>query len=258
MFFELSQFCKFFIIEPVTWIIVSLIIFLCVKNKITKYIFLTLTILMFLFFTNSYILDYVKYRLTEKYSSQGLDDDKIYDAAIVMGGFSAMNKQTGQIAFVEGRADRILEAVRLYNQGKIKKILITGDPSTLYQTDGTTNAECFLGYMENLGVPNEAFILEQYSRNTRENACNTNALIDSLNLNKENLLLITSALHIDRSLDAFSKVDIYPQVYAVGIYDHPGRFAYRSLYPSWKTAVNWAEIMNEGVGRIAYRAMGYN
>ena len=46
-----------------------------------------------------------------------------------MGGFASMNRETGQMRYEQDRADRLWEAVRLWRNGTIEKILITGDGS---------------------------------------------------------------------------------------------------------------------------------
>ncbi len=70
-------------------------------------------------------------------------------------------------------------------------------------------------------------------------------------------LLITSATHIERSLKCFAKVRLHPDYYAVNIYDAPTNINHRSFYPSWDAAVKWQELMNEWIGDIVYKMMGY-
>ncbi|WP_439100111.1 hypothetical protein [Bacteroides finegoldii] len=77
-----------------------------------------------------------------------------------MGGFASMNMQTGQMRYEQDRADRLWEAIRLWKKGQIGNILITGDPTSILQEDGTSTRDLFLNYMEELGVPCTAFILE--------------------------------------------------------------------------------------------------
>lgn len=257
MFFELAQFSKFFLISPTTWIIASLIAFFCFKRKFLKYIFLTLTIILFLVFTNPYLIEEVRYKQTMKYSKSTIKPQRIYDAAIVMGGFSSVNKETGNVIFVEDRADRLWEAIRLFKEGRINKILITGDPSTLHRPDGSSTAEIFLKYMEEFDIPREAFILEQMAINTHENAVFSKEIIIRENLNPDNLLLITSATHMDRSLKTFAKEGIYPDYYSVGLKGKPETFSHLSLYPNWKVAEEWQEILNEQIGNLSYRIAGY-
>lgn len=57
-----------------------------------------------------------------------MTEGKTWRVAIVMGGFGSMNRETGQMTYMEDRADRLWEAIRLYREGRVRQILITGDP----------------------------------------------------------------------------------------------------------------------------------
>jgi uncharacterized SAM-binding protein YcdF (DUF218 family) len=57
-----------------------------------------------------------------------------------------------------------------------------------------------------MGVPDSALVQEPTSRNTRENAVNTKQIMDQQGIRK--ILLVTSALHMPRSLKIFQKLGI--------------------------------------------------
>ena len=82
--------------------------------------------------------DYVKFLTVKKYSAIAVAPEKRYKLAIVMGGFASMNRETGQMRYEQDRADRLWEAVRLWRNGTIEKILITGDGTSIVQPDGTS------------------------------------------------------------------------------------------------------------------------
>jgi uncharacterized SAM-binding protein YcdF (DUF218 family) len=186
-----------------------------------------------------------------------MDSTKQYKIAIVMGGFASMNKATGQMRYEKDRADRLWESVRLWRNGHVEKILITGDPTSIIQSDGSSTVSLFLPYMAEMGVPPEVFILEQQAKDTRQNAVNTAALLREKGIDDADCLLITSAVHGKRSLACFAKVGIYPDYLPVNIYDKPDKINHRSFYPEWKAVVEWEEILNEWIGEWAYRVMGY-
>ncbi|MFI3267767.1 MAG: YdcF family protein, partial [Rikenellaceae bacterium] len=161
MFYEISKFFSIFI-SPITWIIILLILFFVFrKNKKLKVTFLTSTIVLFLLSTNMLLVDYVRCKTVEDYNVSTIDTTKHYRVAIIMGGFSSMNEETGAIVFENGRADRLWETVRLYKQGYVDNILITGDGATNINEDGTTTADLFLDYMEQTGVERDVFMFEQ-------------------------------------------------------------------------------------------------
>ncbi len=256
MFFELSKLLNLFI-SPISWIILLLIGIIIFKKKIYRRICIIACILVFLLFTNNLLVDYVKYQSVKAYSTAHIDTTQHYKVAIVMGGFASINKETKQLRYESDRADRLWEAVRLWRIGQVERILITGDSTSFIQEDGTSTTELFLRYMEEMGVPETTFILEQKARNTRENATYTAEILKRENITDKECLLITSATHIERSLKCFAKVGLHPDYYAVNIYDAPTNINHRSFYPSWDAAVKWQELMNEWIGDIAYKIMGY-
>lgn len=256
MFFELSKLLNFFL-SPITWILLSLIGFLVFKCKVRKRVCLLISILFFLFFTNHLLVDYIRYCTVKEYTSVSIDTAKRYKVAIVMGGFASMNVQTGQMRYEQDRADRLWEAIRLWKKGQIGNILITGDPTSILQEDGTSTRDLFLNYMEELGVPRTAFILEQQARNTHENAKFTKEILEAKQIAGKECILITSATHIRRSLKCFAKIGLHPDFLSVNTYDAPSNINHRSFYPDWKAAVKWQELLNEWIGDWAYTMMGY-
>ena len=256
MFFEISKFLNFFI-SPITWSIGLLIgTFVC-KNKKLRKICLIGSIVVFIVFTNSILIGYVKYQTVKEYCRTNMDTNKQYRMAIVMGGFSSINKQTGQLQYVQDRADRLWEAVRLWRNGEIVQILITGDPASVIEKDGTCTATQFLQYMDEMGIPQPVFVLEQQARNSKENAQYTAALLQQMNVPDSACVLITSATHIKRSLKCFAQEGLYPDYLPVQTQVAIGKINHRAFYPSWDAAVKWQELLNEWIGEIIYRIMGY-
>ncbi len=258
MFFEISKFLRFFLVSPISWIVMLLVICLWVKRKKARYALLAAAATIFLVFTNKLLVDYVQCRMTRPYAQSGrIPEGKTYRMAIVMGGFGHMNKETGQMMYIEDRADRLWEAVRLYREGRVRQILITGDPTSIVEDDGSSTAELFLRYMEQLGIDRKAFILEQQARNTHQNAVNTAALLKQKGITGGQCLLITSATHMDRSLRCFAKAGLHPDMMAVNLPDPPSHINHRAFYPEWSAATQWETLLNEKIGDWAYRMMGY-
>ena len=219
MFFELSKFLNFFLISPISWMFFLLIGFCLFKRRRRKKACLISCIALFLIFTNNLLVDYVKYLTVKEYSAMTISVGKQYKLAIVMGGFASMNRNTGQMQYELDRADRIWEAVRLWKKGVVERILITGDPTSIIQKDGTSTKELFLNYMEELGVPRSVFLLEQQARNTRENVIYVRSILETERITEEECVLITSVTHMKRSLKCFAKIGIHLDMYPVS-YTH--------------------------------------
>ncbi|MCS2957962.1 hypothetical protein NXX53_14125 [Bacteroides salyersiae] len=83
--------------------------------------------------------DYVKFLTVKKYSAIAVAPEKRYKLAIVMGGFASMNRETGQMRDMNKTGQTGFgKPVRLWRNGTIEKILITGDGTSIVQPDGTS------------------------------------------------------------------------------------------------------------------------
>ncbi|MEG0559010.1 MAG: YdcF family protein [Muribaculaceae bacterium] len=256
-FFELSKFLNFFLVSPISWIFFLLAGFYFSKKKSVRKTCLIVAIAIFVVFTNQTLVNYVLYRMTREYAVTTIKHGKQYNVAIVMGGFGSINPKTGQLRYESERADRLWEAVRLWREGVVKNILITGDPSSQIKSDGSTTAPQFLTYMEEMGVPQECFILEQQAANTRQNAVNTMVILKQRKIKDKDCLLVTSAIHVNRSLKCFAKEGVHLDYMPVNIYELPSNLNHRALYPTWEAAVLWEGLFNEWIGDFAYRIKGY-
>ncbi len=262
MFFELSKLLNFFL-APTTWIFVLLVAFMvCRRRKESKtwrrwgWVCLYGNIFVFLVFTNRPLFDYVKARETEAWANPREMEGKHYKIALVMGGFSMVNTDTGALLYPNSCADRLWGAVRLYHMGKVEKILISGDSITSEDEDHVKE-NLFLKYMEEVGVPRDVFLLEPQALNTRENAVYSIAMLKPLGIGDRDCLLITTASHMKRSLGCFAAEGWRPDWYAVGITPFPNQLNHRSFYPTWEIAFKWQELINEWIGNAVYGLLGY-
>lgn len=256
MFFELSKFFRIFL-SPISWVLLLILGAFLLKGRGWRRGCGIGATIFFLLLTNNLLVERIRFYRMKDYQTAAMDTAKQYRLAVVMGGFGSMNRRTGALRYEQDRADRLWEAVRLYRQGKAERILITGDPTSIIKEDGSSTKELFLAYMEQIGIPDEAFLFEQQARNTRENARYTKAILDSLQVNEKEIVLITSASHMERSLGCFAKVGIHPDYLPVNTYEAPQSVNHRAFYPEWKAALKAQELWEEWIGDIAYRVMGY-
>jgi uncharacterized SAM-binding protein YcdF (DUF218 family) len=102
-------------------------------------------------------------------------------------------------------ADRVWFAARLYHAGRAPLVVLSG--GTLDQSlTATSEASAMATFIEDLGVPASALLLEDQSRTTSENAINTIALLHERGINEA--LLVTSAMHMPRALGVFRKLGL--------------------------------------------------
>jgi uncharacterized SAM-binding protein YcdF (DUF218 family) len=89
---------------------------------------------------------------------------------------------------------------QLYRAGRAPVLILSGGNSEWSGAD-QTEADAMRIFVEDLGVPATAILLEDKSRNTREDAQFTKELMADHGFSK--ILLVTSALHMPRALTLF-------------------------------------------------------
>jgi len=120
-------------------------------------------------------------------------------AAVVLGGSVMPPESAAQSVDLSSAADRVWHAARLYKAGKAPLILLSGGSDPEVST--MSEAQAMQVFLRDLGVPDQAILLEQESRNTHENAVNSARLLHEHGINR--ILLVTSALHMERALMEF-------------------------------------------------------
>lgn len=254
MFFYLSKIFSF-LITPIVWIFALLVFGLISKNKKRNKYALIRAVVLFYFFTNSFILEEL-FRLWEVRAVK-YEDLKVYDAGIVLGGILNYDEELDRIQFHRG-ADRIFQAVELYKTGVIKKIFFVGGSGSI-EFAHIKEGMFIRRYLLTLGIPEEDIWIENESRNTRENALNAKAFLEKNNYMTGNYLLITSAYHMRRTLACFKKVGISATPYSVDRYagSHRRYALDHLLIPDVQALMGWNVLLHEWVGLIVYKISGY-
>jgi uncharacterized SAM-binding protein YcdF (DUF218 family) len=176
---------------------------------------------------------------------------KVYTYAVVLGGMSDQDKRNGKLV-IERSIDRIIQAVILYNQGKVKKIIVTGGSGELLN-QGQKESMLIKDFCIKLGVRDSDILIETESRNTYENAIFTKRLIP---YEKEKVLLITSAFHMRRSAAVFAKAGYKFDTLATDPFvTRPAIDDY--FLPNARALVGWQTLLKEMVGYLVYGLVGY-
>lgn len=240
-----------FLILPINWIIASIVIALFINNKQNKRRYLWFSLLLFLVFSNPLLLNRVSRLWHVKASTL---PNKQYSCAIVLGGFAG-EKNDGE-GYFTGAADRYIQAVKLQMTGKVSHLMITGGE------DGKTKKTDFIeaiwvkSQLHDLKLPDSCLLSEELSRNTFENASFSKPILLKSGL-KPPYVLITSAVHMRRSLLIFKNVGLdvvpYPCNYMTGI----DRFAFREFVPDADVLAEWNYYIKEMVGYIVTTIRGW-
>lgn len=251
MFFALSKLTAFFQI-PIVWVLALLAWGLFKKKKRVA----LLGLLLLACITNEWLIGqlfwYFEHRPKE------LKELKVAETAIVCGGFSDILMEPRDRVYLNRAADRFMQAVWLYKQGKVKRILISG--GNPYLGSGLPGeAEMVPILAKTCGIPDSVLLIEKRSRSTYENALFSAALMDSLQLSKNEVLLITSAFHMKRAQATFRKAGFNPQTFPVD-------FRAGSIPPPWFKLFFFGSeplglfdlYLHEQLGLAAYKLQGYS
>ena len=251
MFFILSKILAF-LTTPGFWIF-CLLLTAWIRVEKRKQ-FLVTAIVVFYVFSNGFILN-AALRLWEWDKTSLPQRAKV---AVILGGYSSYNQELNQVEF-SGSADRILVPFQLYQKGSLDQLILSGGSGELLEQT-YSQQEKVAAFLYESGVPYGDILIEPKSRNTKENAEFTAHLIDSLKLKQDELILVTSAIHMRRSVKCFEKVGIQIYPYPVDFNSESMRekATFRYIFiPDMAALEGWNHLLHEWVGCVTYWMMGY-
>lgn len=128
----------------------------------------------------------------------------VADAIVVLGGGMAPPATGHPYPDMNHAADRVWHAARLFRAGRAPLVFASGgsDPDV----SRLTEADAMRALLLDLGVPPGRIVLEPRSRTTRENADFTAPLLREYRVQR--VLLVTSALHMQRALQEFRRAGV--------------------------------------------------
>jgi uncharacterized SAM-binding protein YcdF (DUF218 family) len=254
MFFIFSKILDF-TISPLVWCIVLFLLALISKNQARKRKYFIAGFSMLILFTNPFIVNKVLGSWEIKpYSSNKIN--RGYDVAIVLGGESRYyNTETGRLVYGNG-IDRLLQAVALYRQKKVKKILLSGGSGYLLMQN-IKESVLLKQVLLDMNIPDSDVIIETQSRNTYENALMSAAILKS-NLYGKRYLIITSAFHMRRTIACFNKQGITGDAFPVDEHSSESIFTPEGIFiPDAGVLSAWDMLFHEWVGIGIYKISGY-
>lgn len=131
------------------------------------------------------------------------------DAIVVLGGgLEGRFEGVRSLPELTDSGDRLWVGACLYKQGLADRMVLSGG---VFEVDPRLEAEAhgMKVFMTDMGVPDQALLIEGASRTTFENALRTR---DLLGVDAKNIALVTSAFHMGRSVLWFEKAGftVYP------------------------------------------------
>lgn len=179
------------------------------------------------------------------------------EGIIILGGPISpyLSEARGQVTLGDG-AERLTEIPKLARQFPNARIVYTGGNPTLFAGMGTPEALFGARLLESFGIPRERIVIEGDSRNTEENAVFTKALVKPKP--GERWLLITSALHMPRSVGVFRKAGFPVEPYPVD-WHSDGKPKWQWLRPPITPLRGWHlldDASKEWIGLVVYWLTG--
>lgn len=241
MFFVLSKLLIVFI-YPLTWIASVFIAALIVKNPKRKRRLYITGIVLFLIFSNPFLLEQFANRWDIPPAT--LNNTRPYSCAIILGGFTSEDSKGN--GFFNGAADRFLEGVKLLNTGKVSHILISSGNGNLFH-DNFREADWVKSQLKLFKVPDSCVLIENRSRNTLENSAYSKMVIQARHLPPP-YVLVTSSFHMRRAFDIFKKDNLAVIAYSTGHLVGSGGFSLSNFIPDAGTLNTWNVYIKQMIG----------
>lgn len=179
-----------------------------------------------------------------------------HDAGVLLTGITNVKKSPHDRVYLNEGADRLLHTLWLYRAGRIRYIIISGGSGTLRATQRSEAAELRI-LLRLAGVPENRILVEDQSRNTRENALYTRRLLQA-HPDIHSLVLVTSAFHMRRAVGCFAQAGLHPTPFPAGFLTQDPTFGPDYwLLPSARAMEQWSVLIHELLGFTMYRLLGY-
>jgi uncharacterized SAM-binding protein YcdF (DUF218 family) len=183
------------------------------------------------------------------------------DCIVVLSGGTCSRIPPRTTVEIGDAGDRVLYAAYLYRQGRAPRIICTGGVAT----GGIAlrpAAEDMAEFVEMLGVAKEAIIKETKARNTHEHATNLYPLLQERGF--KHVLLVTSAVHMPRSIGAFRRlcpgIEFIPAPTDFRTTERipaPWQHELTHLIPTPRNLLDFSEVMHEYLGIAYYWIRGW-
>jgi uncharacterized SAM-binding protein YcdF (DUF218 family) len=179
--------------------------------------------------------------------------DPPYDVVVVLGGMvDVATMRSSHELELNDAADRISRAAILLRTGQARVALLSGGLVDARPGEPSEAAR-LAGWLGDQGIGPERIVLEERSRNTRQNAVESAAVIAAHGWKR--VLLLTSAFHAPRALGCFRAVGLSPDLLPV---DHrSGDSSGLAWLPRAGALSASTDALHELFGGLVYRVMGY-
>ena len=241
MYFLLSKILLFLIL-PLYWVIILVLIGIFIKNRRTKKRCFIAAAVVFYLFSIPILLNLFE----NIWDIRTPVNHKKYSCVIVLGGFSGDGGEDGG-HFTEA-SDRFIQGVKLLDTRQVSHILISGGNGML--TPGNFREATYVKtQLKKFNVPDSSILIESNSKNTFENAKFTKAILEKSHLQPP-YLLVTSAFHMRRSLMLFRHAGLQVDPYPCNFLTFSTHLAVGGFLPDVNVLAKWEFYIKEVVGYV--------
>jgi uncharacterized SAM-binding protein YcdF (DUF218 family) len=198
--------------------------------------------------------NWLQWTLEREYRDVPVEMVRQADAIVVLGG-AFTHRSLRPYPDLSGSADRYWHGARLFHAGRGDVVILSGGRMP-GRGAGLTEAEAGALFLRDLGVPEEAMVLDTQALTTRDNAVNIAAMLAEMEI--DNFLLVTSATHMRRSMGCFRVLGLRPVPVATDFQANPNqRLGLSSFLPSSQALAGSTRAAHEYVGMVVYRVRGW-
>lgn len=185
------------------------------------------------------------------------------DAIVVLGG--AVKPQSPPRPWIDlsEAGDRVIHGAQLYRARKAPLVVLSGGRID-WKGGGPSESEDMAKLAEALGVPRSAMLQDPTSLNTYENAVNVRKLLEERGIRQ--ILLVTSALHMPRSIQIFRKQGFEAVAAPTDFWVTDAELQYSvdtlqakllNLIPDAENVNKVSRTLKEYIGLVVYRLRGW-
>jgi uncharacterized SAM-binding protein YcdF (DUF218 family) len=201
------------------------------------------------------------YEVPRSFSEASLDElaargPGFYRAILLLGGtVDPIASRPGQVE-VNDSFERITAAAQLYRAGLAPFVIASGGSGSITFPD-QREAPYMAELLNDLGVPPQALIIEDTSRNTYENILYSKAILSERSMLSElkPVLLVSSAWHLPRALAICKKQGLPAVPVSVDSQAEPLLLP-ADLVPDPWALYRFTRLLREWIGLAAYRILG--
>lgn len=185
------------------------------------------------------------------------------DAIVVLGGATKPAFPPRPTVDLSEQGDRVFYGAQLYREGKAPVVIASGG-RIAWRGGGPSESADMAEILKTLGVPASAILQDPTSLNTYQNAVNVRQIIKERGI--RTILLVTSAMHMPRSLQIFRRqgieaipapTDFLVTQQEIAEPNSSFQATLLSLLPDADRLDKTTRALKEYIGMVVYRLRGW-